>query len=145
MENLGNNSGNVNDSNANVNAKLDVTKKLLNLLDKGKTTTKSSINELIVKVLQDPSKALTRVELVNEITILRYEEANNCEITNEMLESDEFVKEFQNMAKTVKNGVDTSISHSNNNSSFHFNENFKMWNLSEKSGKYSLTKVEAKK
>ena len=110
-------------------------------ISKGKST--RSINELIVEILQD-GREYTRPELTTAVAQLRYEDANG-KITDETLAKPEFVEEFKKYAITAKNGVDTSISHSNNNSSFHYNEAFKMWKLLERGGKYRLEAVKPAK
>jgi len=98
-----------------------------------------SINTLIVEVLGQGAE-MDRTELVSHIAKIRYEDTFSP-LTEESLEDPKVLEEFIKVTKTVKNGVDTSISHSNNNSSFHYNEDFKEWNLLEKAGKYRLEKV----
>ena len=104
-----------------------------------KNTTKKSknINQRLLEVLK-PNVKMTREALKIEIAVLRMleEKPFKNELLTEakaekLFESDntEFKDYFSQLAKTVKNGLDTSISHSNNNSSFHFNPIYSNYSL----------------
>lgn len=114
-----------------------------NTVKKGST---KSINHLIVEVLKSGEK-LQRTEIVSRIAEIRFNESSEEKLTEKMLENPEVMEKLLKTIKTVKNGVDTSISKSNNNSSFHYNKEFSNWSLVESEGKYSLVenKVEPKK
>ena len=79
-----------------------------NLVKKSKGT---SISDLMIEVLKDGSK-LTRIELTNEISIIRYEEAFTKIDDNEITKP-EFLENWSKINTTVKNGIDTSISKNN--------------------------------
>lgn len=96
-----------------------------------KRQTVMSINDLLVEVLFKRQARLTRTEIVNEVSILRFENNNSMKITAEFFENPILIEEFIKITKTVKNGVDTSLSNSNNNSSFSFNENYSMYQIIE--------------
>ena len=69
---------------------------------------KKSINSYLVDILgEDPTKKMTRVELTNEITLMRLQEES--EVTEASFQDPEFIAKFKKMNKTVKNGLDTSI------------------------------------
>ena len=104
-----------------------------------KRQTVMSINDLLVEVLFKRQARLTRTEIVNEVSILRFENNNSMKITAEFFENPILIEEFIKITKTVKNGVDTSLSNSNNNSSFSFNENYSMYQIIEHHDKtYSI-------
>jgi len=104
-----------------------------------KTTSRVSMNDRILKhLLETP---MTRIELVNIITLERLEESGH-EITENSFKNEEFLKEFAKMNKTVKNGVDTSLSNSNNNSSFSYNKKYEDYELNEENKVYSISKIE---
>jgi hypothetical protein len=104
-----------------------------------KKSTKVSINDLIVKVLTKGTK-MTRPQLVSAIAKVRYE-AEYGVITDKDLDDKEVIEKFLAIVRTVKNGVDTSISRSNNNSSFHFNPDFKKYVLECSEGKYYISNI----
>ena len=89
-----------------------------------KKSVKTSINDLILKVLTEKNEKLSRPEIVSRIAKLRYEDEFKKELKDSDLDKPEVLEDLLKIIKTVKNGVDTSISKSNNNSSFHYNENF---------------------
>ena len=110
-----------------------------------KKSTTTSINHLILRVLQEKNEKLTRPELVARISEIRYNDSHTSPITEKDLEKPEVLEEFLKIVKTVKNGVDTSISKSNNNSSFSFNPEFKAFELCEEAGKYFIKSASVKK
>jgi len=115
---------------------------IANTVKKSSTT---SINHLILKVLQEKSEKLTRPEIVARIAQIRYDESHEVKLSDKELEKQEVLEEFLKIIKTVKNGVDTSISKSNNNSSFSFNPEFKEYELCEKDNKYFIQMASVKK
>jgi hypothetical protein len=123
---------------------------------KNSTTRKvKNVNERILDVLGDGTKSLTREELVVEITNLRVtedkpfedklptiKEATNMFDAEHKDFNEAFIAHYIACHKTVKNGVDTSISHSQNNSSFHYNKKYEANTLScNEDGKYSINTV----
>lgn len=117
-----------------LNAALELTKS--NVV---KATSRISMNDRILKHLQE--EPMTRIELVNIITIERLEEQGEA-VTVKLFKNEEFLAKFAKMNKTVKNGVDTSLSKSNNNSSFHYNKKYEKYQLDRnEDGKYFITEV----
>ena len=110
-----------------------------------KKSVKTSINDLILKVLTEKNEKLDRSELVSRIAKLRYEDEFKKELKEKDLDDPKVLEDLLKIIKTVKNGVDTSISKSNNNSTFHYNENFKNYELCEMNNKYFIEKRELKK
>lgn len=110
-----------------------------------KKSVKTSINDLILKVLTEKNEKLDRSELVSRIAKLRYEDEFKKELKESDLDDPKVLEDLLKIIKTVKNGVDTSISKSNNNSSFHYNENFKNYELCEMNNKYFIEKKGLKK
>lgn len=95
-----------------------------------KTSQKRNVNEMLIEVLSE-GKKLTRIELINEISILRYKDEFKVELNEKMLSDKEVVANFIKITKTIRNGVDTSISRSNNNSSFHYNPKYSNYELKQ--------------
>ncbi len=112
--------------------------KLLDLVSKNlvRKNNAKSTNDYIVEIfLQDLSQEYTRIELIVEITKLRYQDANNTKYTNEELDklittNAEVAQELTKLAKTVKNALDQSVSNAQNNSSFNnnlaYNQDYKL-------------------
>ena len=120
--------------NTNVNAVLAARLLELTVANTVKrATSNGSINDLLVKVLYEDKKRMTRVELINELTKIRFEEKFETKIDENFFEDAGLIEQFVKLTKTVKNGVDTSLSRSNNNSSFHFNQNYAKYLLVENS------------
>lgn len=125
---------------------MKVNKKLLNkALELTKSNiqktggTRISMNDRLLKHLLN--NELERIEIVNLITIDRLEE-KGFEIKDESFEDEEFLNEFAKMAKTVKNGVDTSLSNSNNNSSFSYNKKYEGYKIQKtEDNKYTIIEV----
>lgn len=71
-------------------------------------SSRKSINSYLVDILSsDPTIKKTRIELTNEITMLRLEESEV--VNSKSFQDAEFIARFTKMNKTVKNGLDTSI------------------------------------
>lgn len=99
-----------------------------------------NVNEMLVEVLHNQNKKLSRLELINECSMLRYQDQNGIELKVEMLKDAKVVEDFIKITKTIRNGIDTSISRSNNNSSFHYNPKYSNLELKQDaSGKFTIT------
>ena len=107
-----------------------------------KTTKKENINDALLRILYDEKQKLDRVELVARISLDRLISEYGEEQIQKMVEKDpeKFAKLMKATNKTVKNGVDTSISNSQNNSSFSYNEKYNDYKLELVKGKYQITK-----
>lgn len=108
-----------------------------NLVKKPKV---ESINRAILELLYNQGKKLTRIELVQHITERRIKQLHTEEEL-EKIEKPELLKLINKVSRTVKNGVDQSISRANNNASFHYNEEFSDYKLELNKGLYQVLKV----
>ena len=88
-----------------------------------KSTKKENVNDAIVRILFDGKKSLTRVQLIATISLDRLIVEHSEEKLSAMKKA-EFEALIEITNKTVKNGVDTSVSDSNNNSSFSYNAKY---------------------
>ena len=88
-----------------------------------KSTKKENVNDAIVRILFDGQKSLTRVQLIAAISLDRLI-AEHTEAGLQKLTEKEFKALIAVTNKTVKNSVDTSVSDSNNNSSFSYNAKY---------------------
>ena len=109
---------------------MNASKKLMDIVtaNVARGRNQKSISEMMLEVMQDGSE-YTRLELNVLLTQMRYEEQTGKELTDEMLddtkpENAETIEEVTKLTKTIKNGLDTGISKSNNPSSFWFNPEF---------------------
>jgi len=108
-----------------------------------KKSSRKSINNYIIDILKDNQKK-TRIQLVNEITLLRLQETEK--VSDASFTDEKFLEKFSKMNKTVKNGVDTSVSNSQNRSSFNFNPDFnKSFVLTKNSSNEFFLKIKTKK
>jgi hypothetical protein len=117
-----------------------------------KSTRKENINEALMRRLYHSGEKWTRLQLINALTVDRLANELGEEETGRLLkdlkagkqtkEVEEFRKKFNKTNMTVKNGIDTSVSHSQNNSSFHYNPKYKDYKLEEVAGKWQITKRE---
>jgi hypothetical protein len=108
-----------------------------NVVKRGQTV--RNVNELLVEILHNQGKKLTRLELINECSILRYQDQYGVDVTKVEL-TKEVIENFTKINTTIRNGCDTSISRSNNNSSFHYNEKYANFELKQGSdGKFTIT------
>lgn len=98
-------------------------------------------NDSLVAILYDKKQKLTRNEIINQMLEMRlvvdYETEEN--FVKEVPSEAERTKIVEKMWKTCKNGIDTSISHSQNNSSFSYNDKYSHLKLELKNGKYQIT------
>ena len=104
-----------------------------------KSSTRESVNDALVRVLYDGKEKLDRISLIARLSLDRLIDQHGQD-TVESWSKDEFEKNMAGVNKTVKNGIDTSVSHSKNNSSFHFNEKYNHLKLEEKNGLWQITK-----
>tara|TARA_Y100000310_G_C20187110_1_gene580805 strand:- start:12 stop:413 length:402 start_codon:yes stop_codon:yes gene_type:complete len=84
-------------------------------------SSKKSINDYLVEILGDGKKSYTRIELTNLITVERLKDSGitDDQLHNGLLKKDvEIIEKFTKMNKTVKNGLDTSISKGKSSSCF---------------------------
>lgn len=79
------------------------------------TSSRVSTNSYIVDILKDGGKK-TRIELVNEITILRLEQ--NAPVVATDFQNSEFLAKFTKVNKTAKNAVDASMAKGTAKSNF---------------------------
>ena len=103
-----------------------------------KSSKKESVNESLVRILLDDAKKLTRTQLISTISLDRLIVEHTKSKLEKMSEK-EFDALIKPINKTIKNGLDTSISHSNNNSSFSYNEKYSHLELKEVNGKFQIT------
>ena len=88
-----------------------------------KSTKKENVNDAIVRILFDGKKSLTRTKLIAAISLDRLIVEHTEEKLSAMKKA-EFEALIKVTNKTVKNGVDTSVSDSQNNSSFSYNAKY---------------------
>jgi len=108
-----------------------------------KRATKENVNDAIFRILYRDGKKLKRVQLIAAISLSRMTD----ELGNEALEKMtkvQFEEAIAPVNKTVKNGVDTSVSDSQNNSSFSYNAKYAAYLLQEVNGKFEVIKKESK-
>jgi hypothetical protein len=120
----------------NVNTK-ELNAKLLELTvaNTVKRQSVANVNDLLVEVLLKPKARMTRVELINAISIKRFEAKYGPGLLEVITSEPELTENFVKIVKTVKNGVDTGLSRSNNNSSFFYNQKYAKYILVENSDK----------
>lgn len=120
----------------NMNAK-ELSAKLLELTEANtvKRQSVANVNDLLVEVLLEPKARMTRVELINAVAIKRFEAKYGPGLLDQITSQPELTENFVKIVKTVKNGIDTSLSRSNNNSSFHFNARYAKYLLIENTDK----------
>ena len=102
-------------------------------------SSRKSINSYLVDILDDPKKQMTRIELTNEITLLRLQESE--EVNEKSFKDAEFIERFKKMNKTVKNGLDTSIAKGKSTSCFvssSYNDTHEL--IANQNGTYSIKK-----
>lgn len=103
-----------------------------------KSTKKENVNDSLVRILLDDGKKLSRTHLIAHISLDRLI-SEHGEKHMESIDQNEFDTLMKATNKTVKNGLDTAISKSNNNSSFHYNEKYKGMLLAEVKGLWTIT------
>lgn len=75
------------------------------------TNSTKGMNDFIMEVLK--GKELTRVEMVFEISVLRFEEITGQKLTDELTTKADFAETWKKVNVRVKNGIDTNISKNN--------------------------------
>lgn len=105
-----------------------------------KSTRRESINDALLRILYEEKQELTRIELVARISLDRLISEHGEDELNKMVKNDreQFNKLMRATNKTVKNGIDQSVSRSNNNASFHYNEKYKDYKLEQTGDKYRI-------
>lgn len=107
-----------------------------------KSNAKKYLNacDSLVEILYKRKQELTRVEIINEMLALRLEVDYGTmqKFTSEVPEASERKAIANKMWKTCKNGIDTAISDSSNNSSFSYNEKYAKMKLKFEGGKYKI-------
>ena len=97
-------------------------------------------NDSLVDILYNKKQKLTRNEIINQMLEMRlivdFESEEN--FVKQVPSKDEQTKIVEKMWKTCKNGIDTSISNSQNNSSFSYNDKYSHLKLELKNGKYQI-------
>lgn len=107
-------------------------------------SSKKSINSYLVDILgSDPKIKKTRIELTNEITMLRLQESE--EVTEKSFQDPEFIERFTKMNKTCKNGLDTSIAKGKSASCFISSSYASDWELIHNADKTYSMKSKSKK
>ena len=102
-----------------------------------KSSKKESVNESLKRILFEGGEKLTRIELISRISLDRLISEHSEEKLQKMTEI-EFKNLIKPVSKTVKNGLDTSISDSNNNSSFSYNDKYSHLEMKQVSGKFQI-------
>lgn len=98
-------------------------------------------NDSLVEILYKKNQKLTRTEIVEEMLEMRLltDFENEENFVKQIPNSEERSKIVEKMYKTCKNGIDTAISDSQNNSSFSYNEKYNDYKLEFKNGKYMIS------
>ena len=124
---------------SNANIMLNLNELALKATQKNvvKSSKKESVNESLVRILLDDAKKLTRTQLISQISLDRLIAEHTKPALEKMTEA-EFKSLITPVNKTVKNGLDTSISHSNNNSSFSYNDKYSHLELNEVAGLWTI-------
>lgn len=101
-----------------------------------KRSNKESVNESLYRILYEGKEKLTRTQLIARISLDRLINELGEEEVQKIATKDkeQFNELMKKTNKTVKNGLDTSWSHSNNNSSFHNNPKYKNLSFEEIEG-----------
>ena len=84
------------------------------------------------------NKTYERNEVINMIIVGRIKHLN---IDVDKLSKDELDKLINKLYKTSKNGLDTSVSDSNNNSSFSYNKKYEGYRLVKSGSQLSIEQV----
>lgn len=101
-------------------------------------SSKKSNNDRLLEMLLD-KEPMTKLEIVAKISLDRMNEIE--EVTEKSFKDEKFLEDFKKMNKTVNNGFDTSVSNSNNNSSFSYNEKYNEYTLSKtEDRKWTITR-----
>jgi len=99
---------------------------------------KENVNESLLELLYNQKQKFTKLELIGAICLRRLILQHGEEAVQKMAEDGVLGDAITALNKTVKNGLETSTSYSNNNSSFHYNEKYDKYDLRLESNKYSI-------
>ena len=119
-----------------------------NLLEQIKTRTNElstsnsvrfNTNDFLIELLLN--KEMSRNDVIDHIISKRIEISG---VDVEKMNSDELNELIDRLYKTSKNGLDTSVSDSQNNSSFSYNEAYEDYELIKKNGNLSIKKRSTK-
>lgn len=126
-----------------LNLAIDATKK--NVV---KRTRPENINDAMLRILYEEDKGpMERTHLIARISLDRMI-AEHGEAEVERLAAEErpkFDDMMEDYNKTVKNGVDTGVSNSNNNSAFSYNQKYKEYELIKEGSTLDIVKRSDKK
>lgn len=126
-----------------LNLAIDATKK--NVV---KRTRPENINDAMLRILYEEDKGpMERTHLIARISLDRMiAEHGEAEVerlaTEERPKFDDMMEDYN---KTVKNGVDTGVSNSNNNSAFSYNQKYKEYELIKEGSTLDIVKRSDKK
>lgn len=93
-----------------------------------KKTSKKSINDMLVKLLFDEKKVLTKLQIIGHISYDRLLKSND-EKELEKLSKDDLFKLLKPIQITVKNGFEASVCNGQNNASFSYNKKYDKYEL----------------
>ena len=96
-------------------------------------------NDFLLELLLD--KEMSRNDIIDHIISKRIEISG---VDVEKMKSDDLNELIDKFYKTSKNGLDTSVSDSNNNSSFSYNKAYEDYELIKKGGMLSIKKRSTK-
>ena len=82
-------------------------------------------------------KSIERREVIDMIIVARIQ---HQEIDTEKMKAEELDALIDKLYKTSKNGLDTSVSDSNNNSAFSYNQKYEDYKLVKKGSKIGIVK-----
>lgn len=99
------------------------------------SSSKFNTNDFLLEILLN--KKIDRSEVINKII---EERIRRSEKDFEKMSDKEFNSEVDKLFKTSKNGLDTSVSDSNNNSSFSYNERYSDYELIKKGSTLEIIK-----
>lgn len=114
---------------------LEVVKQRTQDLSK-KSTTSFNTNDFLLELLLN--KEMDRRDVIDHIIVKRIEHNN---IDFESLNDKDKDELIQKLFKTSKNGLDTSVSDSNNNSSFSYNSKYDNYKLIKKGSTLKIVEV----
>lgn len=117
---------------------LNVVKERTQDLNKSNKT-KFNTNDFLLEILLN--KKILRNEVIQIITSKRLELLGHTEETLSKMKEDELNDLIQKLYKTSKNGLDTSVSDSNNNSSFSYNPSYSDYKLIKDGSYLEIKKI----
>lgn len=115
---------------------LDVVSSRTKELNSSKKTSTFNTNDFLLETILN--KKMERKEVINLIIVKRIELS---EIDTDKLNDKELKTLIDKFYKTSKNGLDTSVSDSNNNSSFSYNTKYEDYKLVKSGSSLEIKKV----